>query len=172
MVIEQEKILNTFKKLNIVVDLAEVSNNKKSFDERRAIAHNNYAIFIIEDLNNIEENYADSKKLKFLKKVEELLKNSAEFYKKANLPEEKIIEQCIHVLKTSLVNLETKINQIIKSKDSSLINAEKDPKPTVTFSDKKYREYQGTYSARLACKFFKDAPADTYINDQHLSKSP
>jgi hypothetical protein len=151
--VECEKILNEFNQLNIAIDLAHLSNNEKSFDERRAIAHNNYAIFLIEDLNNAEKNYSDSKKIAFLKKVEELLKKSAEFYKNANLSEKKdAIEQCISNLRSSLTNLEINI------KDASSIKTEKcQTKPIMSLSDEKYRKYQHTYSTRYVHKFFKDS---------------
>ena len=171
-IIECEKIVDKFKQLSIEIDLVHLSNNKKSFNERKAIVHNNYAIFLVEDLNNIEKKYSDAQKITSLKKAAQLLEKSIEFYKKTHLSEKKeALEQCITTLKSSLIKLETTINQMATSKDSSSIKAQKcRTKSTMTLSDEKLFDYQGIYSTRLACKFFKDSFTDTPINNQNLRK--
>src|ERR1043165_91309 len=141
--IERKKILDKFKCLNIAIDLAHLLNNTKTFDERKAIVYNNYAIFLIENLNNKKENYSYSKKTAFLNKVVELLTKSAEVYKNSNLTEEKNnIEHCITTISSSLKNLEAKDSPSIKTQASGGI------------SEKKLREYQHTLSDRVACRLF------------------
>lgn len=154
--IECEKILDKFKCLNIAIDLAHLSNNTKTFDERKAIAHNNYAIFLIEDLNNKEKNYSYSKKNAFLNKVVELLTKSAEIYKNLNLTEEKNnIEHCINTISASLKNILA---------DSLSMKTQASPKKTVeSISQKNLRKYQPT-SERLATIFFKNLYSDNIQN--------
>lgn len=152
---EQKNILNKFSQLEIDINTNKINLKIGSFAERRAIVHNNYAIFLIEDLNNAEKNYSESEKLVFLKKAEQLLEKAAEFYEKANLSEKKNrIEQCVRTIRSSLTTLKTNIT---KPEATSSIKTKACKKPIMTLSDEKYREYQGAYSARLAFKFFIEA---------------
>ena len=157
--IECEKILDKFKCLNIAIDLAHLSNNTKTFDERKAIAHNNYAIFLIEDLNNKEKNYSYSEKNEFLNKVVELLTKSAEIYKNLNLTEEKNnIEHCINAIRSSLKNLDANINQITKPEDSPSMKTQASRSKSIrSISEKELREFQPILSTRVVYKILKNA---------------
>ncbi|MFZ0218806.1 MAG: hypothetical protein WAL30_01180 [Candidatus Aquirickettsiella sp.] len=157
--IECEKILAKFNELNVAIDLNHLSNNKKSFNERKAIPHNNYAIFLIENLNNAAKNYSDAEKIASLKKAEQLLEKSAEFYNHANLVEEKnSIEHCIRTIRSSVKHLETTLNQITKAKakadDSPSIKTRALRTNPIINNVENLRKYQPILSTRLAYKFF------------------
>lgn len=161
-----KELLDKFNDLNININLAELTNSNKSHDERRAIAHNNYSIFLIEDLNNKQNNYTNSKQVELLKKTENLLRSSAEFYEKTNLSKEKeVIEKLLDMLKRSRDTLKTKTNQPPQSKASSSINTEKyQTEPVTVLSEKKYREYQHTYSTRYVQNFFRENSSEQNLN--------
>ena len=146
-----KKILYKFNDINI--NLSELTNTKKSFDERKAIVHNNYAIYLIECLNNQGKNFTHYKKLEFLQKAAQLLKNSAKFYKKADLVKEKgYIIECIATINSCQKNLKTQNQPLTHQKDSS-IETQGFRTKSLTHSDK-MRQYQTTFSTRLAYRFF------------------
>lgn len=158
-----KKILDKFNDLNININLSELTNTKKSFDERRAIVHNNYAIYLIEDLNNKDEIYTHCQKLKLLKKVEQILIKSTELYKKASLVKEKdkIIE-CITTINSCQDNLKTQIQSSVHQKDST-IKTQEFPTKSLALPKDKMRQYQTIFSTRLAYKFF-----NTYLPEDNV----
>src|SRR5436190_1069328 len=158
-----KKILDKLNDLNININLSELTNTKKSFYERRAIAHNNYAIYLIEDLNNKDKTYNNFKKLKLLKKSKQVLIKSSEFYKKAGLVKEenKIIE-CLTIINLCQDNLKTQIQSPVHQKDST-IKTQEFPTKSLALPKDKMRQYQTTFSTRLAYKFF-----NTYLPEDNV----
>ncbi|WP_342147054.1 hypothetical protein [Rickettsiella endosymbiont of Aleochara curtula] len=105
---ECEHLLNEFSQMRINDKLEGILNpfHKKSFNERRAIACNNYAITIIMDLINSKKNAADSEKLELLEKAKKQFLNSSNFYTQTNLLKEKDkAKQCINILTLSIKKL-------------------------------------------------------------------
>lgn len=143
----RKKILDKFIEFNLDINLINLSNQKKSINERKAIVHNNYAIYLIESLIT-NTNYTEPEKLPFLEKAEQLLKKSSKLYENVDLLEKKLnVEQCANYIRSTRDNLENTI------KDFSVATS----KPITPF-EKKYLEYQHTYSTRYALKFFKAIP--------------
>lgn len=101
------QLLNEFTQMGINDNLEGLVTpfHIKSFDERRAIVYNNYAISIIQDLTT-RNNASDSEKLNLLKKAKNLFLKSSTFYNQANLLEEKVkAEQCINIIELSIKKL-------------------------------------------------------------------
>ncbi len=115
---ESEKIIKQFRQIKIDDDLDKVTKSlvqnfspKESFDERRAIAHNSYAVTIItEKLQTPELLHAE--KISLLEKAKNQLEKSAKYYCRANLSlKSNEIQQCILCIGSSLKNLAAFINK-------------------------------------------------------------
>lgn len=124
----RKKILDEF--INIEINLVHLSNPKKSYDERKAIAYNNYALFLVENLNNPKKNCLETEKLASLKKAEQQLEKSIEFY---NIDG---VTHCISLIRSIRKYFENHI------KGTPGLNEQ-------------YHEYQHRYSTRYARQFFK-----------------
>lgn len=158
--IERKKILEVFHSLKIDIDLDKIRLKIGSISKQKAIAYNNRAIYLVEDINNIKLNYSHSEKIKFLNDAIKYLTNSLEIYKNINFTEEKNnIEHCIKAISSSLKNIiEAYINQITKPEDSLSMKTQASPtKPIRSISEEKLREYQPIFSNRLVCKFFMNS---------------
>lgn len=167
----RRRIIDQFKQLNIDIDLTHLLSNETSFDERKAIVYNNYAIFLIEDLNNPEKKYSDTGKISALKKAEQLLKKSIRLYKKANLSEKKqALEQCINSIQSTISGLEAKRDETTTPKDSSPMNTQRyRSQSIINFPKEYFFEYQPIFSNRLAYKFFNASlPED---QDKNIKKT-
>lgn len=175
-VIEREKILEKFHTLEIDTDLDKIKLNIGSIGKRKAIAHNNYALFLIENLNNIKKSYSHSEKITFLTKTIVLLTKSAEIYKNINFTEGKNnVEHCINTIRSSLKNLDANINQITKPEDSPPIKTQASRSKSIrSISEKKLRDYQPILSIRLAYKFFNASLSEnnTQIPILKIKKTP
>jgi hypothetical protein len=108
---ERKQLLNRFKeiKINDKLEAILAPFPKKSLNERKAIIHNNYAVFIIESLMNPE--VSDLNKLDRLDKAKKIFMRSAEFYTQAGLIKKKGgIIACIDSITLSIEKLRTLSN--------------------------------------------------------------
>lgn len=154
--IQCEKILEKFRDYKIDINLNKIKLKIGSFSMRKAIAHNNYAIFLIENLNSLEKNYCHSEKVKFLNKAITLLTKSKEIYENANLVAEKNkIRCCIDTVRSSLKSVKTDINQINK-----VVNSPSMKTPALLTNprtvSKDLRAYQPILSDRKISMMFKE----------------
>lgn len=105
---ECEQLLNEFTRMAIDQNLA--SSNAKSFDERRAIAYNNYAMTLLtnlkEALSNPMHSIAVTEIRDTLNKTKQQFLQSAHYYAKASLLKNKgKAIQCINLLEPSIEKL-------------------------------------------------------------------
>src|SRR5436190_1397673 len=100
---------------------------------------------------------------KILKKFKQVLIKSSEFYKKAGLVKEenKIIE-CLTIINLCQDNLKTQIQSPVHQKDST-IKTQEFPTKSLALPKDKMRQYQTTFSTRLAYKFF-----NTYLPEDNV----
>lgn len=108
-----KQLLNQFKEIKINDQLEGILDpfHKKSFNERKAIIHNNYAITIIENIKNSKRRDPHLNKLVLLDKAKSKFEASAKFYTQAGLIKEKgKITVCIDSIILSIEKLRTLSN--------------------------------------------------------------
>lgn len=123
---ECKQLLNEFTTMRIDDNLEGILNffHAKSFNERRAITCNNYAITIIKNLIHPRKNVSDSRKLDDLKKAKSQFIKSAEFYTLTGLIKEKgkVIE-CINTITSSIEKLKVLVHKV--SVENSILSTNK-----------------------------------------------
>jgi len=118
--LEYEQLLKIFTQMDD--NLKGILNpfHKKSFNERRAIAYNNYAITKINNLIDEKKNAPNSEKLEILEKAQKQFERSSSLYTQANLLEEKAkAEGCIDILTSIKEKLNASPRKETKNSSSS-----------------------------------------------------
>lgn len=161
---ECTKLLKEFEQIGVEKYRLSDPSQKEELIRYKASLASKFALDIIENLSFPNKNLSETEKQYRLKEAQNGLSKSIAFYIEAKLYNEKEkINKCLDILTSTIKKSNNTVNKTPVKAQECLT------KPT-TLSNERLFEYQGIYSARLACKFFIDASGDTPINNQNLRK--